>query len=159
MRYLVALVSVLLILMPVTVLSESTGESLTEAEVLQRMAGSWVEDQEATLEQIERRLAEEDLDRRTREQLSFARRAAQEALLEFHFSEDGSVWITNKGQEQEIERGRMEVLSVSGNQAKIALEGGQNFLNIEELIVGFDDDDYGFYLYLDDKIKRNYLPN
>ncbi len=159
MRYLIYMAAVLTVSFPLVVFGGETRSPATEQEVLERMAGTWVEDRAITLEQIYRRLAEEGLSEQERGQLYFLRNTLQKAELELSFGEDGAARISgSSGQNEVDERGRVKVLAVDEDRATISFEGGEVILN-RELTVGFDvEEGHGFYLLMDNKIKRYFLP-
>ncbi len=159
MRYLIYMAAVLTVSFPLVVFGGETRSPATEQEVLERMAGTWVEDRAITLEQIYRRLAEEGLSEKQRGELHFSRNSAQNSELELSFGEDGAARISGiSGQTQVDERGQVKVLAVDEDRARILFEGGEVILD-RELTVGFDvEEDHGFYLLMDDQIKRYYLP-
>ena len=153
MRYLIYVAAILTVSFPLVVFGAESSVPATEQEVLERMAGTWVEDNNRALEQIYARLDEDELQPKMRSSLDLARRILESSELVFTFNENRTVEvsITSPGRVIE-ESGTLNVESFEGERVNIKLEGGERFLNTGFPLV-FEDD--GFY-FLIDGIKRYY---
>ena len=152
MRYLIYVAAILTVSFPLVVFG---GEQLpaTEQEVLERLAGDWVEDNDRALEQIFAKLEQGELHPQRRSNLDMARRILQTSELVFSFTENRKVEVKISSPDSVIEEsGALSVESTGEGTANIKLEGGERFLNREFPLV-FEED--GFYFVIDG-IKRYY---
>ena len=128
---------------------------MTESDALGKLAGVWQEDTERTLEQINNRLEEGELDRDTHAALHFHRVVAEGADVRLHFHEDGAARLEGMLGDREVdETGTVTVTGDNNTGFRVTLEGGELYLNREREL---DFSEQGFSLCCDDGLRRHYL--
>ena len=124
-----------------------------EQEVVDFLTGTWAEDVDVTLDEINERLLDENLDAATRVRLNNTRRIVVRSDVVLIFNADGSAEIEGViGTNRIEERGTVEVISIDGKNVVLDMSGGDQFFDGEISIV-LDKDE--FHL-LSDGIKRTY---
>ena len=145
------ILSVLIVFACSPVIAGEVVYSEQEQAIIDQLVGAWVENKDKSLEQIYRKLEEEELDRETNRRLHFARRLTEESDIVMTFSADGRVTLEGSMGNEEIDQtSKLRVLEVEDDKARVNFEGieGERVLSLEN---------GGFTLCCDIGITRYYI--
>lgn len=145
--------SVLIVFMCSPAIAGDVVYSEEEQAIIDQLVGSWVEDKDKSLEQIYRKLEEEDLDRETNSRLHFARRLTEESEIVMTFSANGRVKLEGTmGSEEVDQASKVQFIEVKDGQARVNFEGIEG-----ERVISFENG--GFTMCCDVGITRYYIRN